>query len=573
MEKLNGIAASEGIAVAKIYKLEKEKLNVKKLRVADYKREIKKLNDALSKAENQINNLKIKALKKLGEEKASIFDAHLEILKDPELKDKVLQKIRDEKINCSYAFEFIINQFKEIFQNMDDSYMKERASDISDVGYRVLSILEGKKIKDLSLINKEVIILANDLSPSETSQLDAKFVKGFVTEIGGKTSHSAIMARTLEIPAIVGIGNKISKLKDEQEILIDGTAGILIISPDQKTKDFYNNKKTQELITKKEEQTFKAKESKTKDNWKTKIAANIGSPDDLEGYHNFGAEGIGLFRSEFLYMEAQNWPTEEEQFNAYKKVLESIKPNLTVIRTLDIGGDKTLKYYQFPKEMNPFLGYRAIRVQLDQKELLVTQIRALLRASYYGNLAINIPMIATIDEFKKVKEIIVDVEKKLLKEGKKIGKYQLGIMVEIPSTVILAEKFAKYVDFFSIGTNDLIQYTFAADRMSKSVSYLYQPFNPAILESIKKVIDSSHKYNKWTAICGEMANEEKLAPLFVGMGLDEFSMSSTSILKIRRVIAKVDKKNAEKLVEKVLNLETSDQVENLLTNYLKNILI
>lgn len=573
MEKLNGIAASEGIAVAKIYKLEKEKLNVKKLRVTDYKREIQKLDDALSKAENQINNLKIKALKKLGEEKASIFDAHLEILKDPELKDKVLQKIKDEKINCSYAFEFIINQFKEIFQNMDDSYMKERASDIGDVGYRVLSILEGKKIKDLSLINKEVIILANDLSPSETSQLDAKFVKGFVTEIGGKTSHSAIMARTLEIPAIVGIGNKISKLKDEQEILIDGTAGILIISPDQKTKDFYHNKKTQELITKKEEQTFKTKESKTKDNWKTKIAANIGSPDDLEGYHNFGAEGIGLFRSEFLYMEAQNWPTEEEQFNAYKKVLESIKPSLTVIRTLDIGGDKTLKYYQFPKEMNPFLGYRAIRVQLDQKKLLTTQIRALLRASYYGNLAINIPMIATLDEFKKVKEIIIDIEKKLLKEGKKIGKYQLGIMVEIPSTVILAEKFAKYVDFFSIGTNDLIQYTFAADRMSKSVSYLYQPFNPAILESIKKVIDSSHKYNKWTAICGEMANEEKLAPLFVGMGLDEFSMSSSSILKIRRIVAKVDKKDAEKLVEKVLNLETSNQVENLLTDYLKNILI
>lgn len=572
MEKLNGIAASDGIAVAKVYKLEKEKLDVKKIKVEDYKKEIKKLDGALREAEIQINNLKIKALKKLGAEKASIFDAHLEILKDPELKDKVLKIIEDEKINSSYAFEFVIKQFKEIFQQMDDAYMKERASDIGDVAYRVLSILEGKKIKDLSLINKEVIILAHDLSPSETSQLDPKFVKGFITETGGKTSHSAIMARTLEIPAIVGIGSKIFQLKDDQEILIDGTSGILIIAPDQKTKDFYKNKEQQELITKKEEQTFKLKESKSKDNWKTKVAANIGSPDDLEGYHNFGAEGIGLFRSEFLYMEAQDWPTEEEQFSAYKKVLEDVKPNLTVIRTLDIGGDKTLKYYQFPKEMNPFLGYRAIRVQLDQKELLVTQVRALLRASYYGNLAINIPMVATIDEFKKVKEIITTIEKKLLKEGKKIGKYQLGIMVEIPSTVILAEKFAKYVDFFSIGTNDLIQYTFAADRMSKSVSYLYQPFNPAILESIKKVIDSSHKYNKWTAICGEMANEEKLAPLFVGMGLDEFSMSSTSILKIRRIIAKVDKKNAENLVAKVLSLETSDQVENLLTDYLQNIL-
>lgn len=573
MEKLlKGIAASEGIAIAKVYKLEKEKLNIKKILINDFQKEIEKLEKAFKKAEEQINNLKAKALKKLGEEKAAIFDAHLGILLDPELKEQVFNKIKNEKINASYAFLIVSKNFQELFSNMDDPYMKERAVDVKDVSERVLLILEGKEIKDLSLINQEVIILAHDLTPSETSQLNPKFVKGFVTEIGGKTSHSAIMARTLQIPAIVGIGNEIFKFKDQSEILIDGSEGILICHPDQKTKKIYQTKKEQELIAKQEEKAFKNKISQSKDGWKTKVAANIGSPDDLIGYHNFGAEGIGLFRSEFLYMEAENWPTEEEQFNAYKKVLQDLKENLTVIRTLDIGGDKTLKYYQFPKEMNPFLGYRAIRVQLDQKKLLITQARALLRASIYGNLGINLPMIATIDEFLEVKKIFQKVENDLKKEGIKVGKYQLGIMVEIPSTVILADKFAKYADFFSIGTNDLIQYTFAVDRMSKSVSYLYQPFNPAILKSIKTVIDSSHKYNKWTAICGEMASEEKLAPLFVGMGLDEFSMSATAVLKIRRIIAKVDKKDAEKLVEKVLDLETSQQVEKVLTDYLNKIL-
>ncbi|BDV03312.1 MAG: phosphoenolpyruvate-protein phosphotransferase [Candidatus Hepatoplasma scabrum] len=572
MKKLNGIAASEGIAVAKIYKLKQEKLDVKKIKVLDYNGEIEKLNNALDQAQIQINDLKTKALKKLGQEKAEIFDAHLQILKDPELKNQILDKIKSEKINASFAFDFVAKNFQEIFLQMDDPYMKERASDVKDVSYRVLSILLGKKIKDLSLINNEVIILAHDLTPSQTSQLNAKFVKGFVTEIGGKTSHSAIMARTLQIPAIVGVGNKIFDLDDDKEILIDGKTGILIINPDKETKNLYKKQAERDLLLKQEELTFKQKISQSKDGWKTKIAANIGSPEDLNGYHKFGAEGIGLFRSEFLYMESDHWPTEEEQFLAYKKVLEEVKPNFTIIRTLDIGGDKTLKYYQFPKEMNPFLGYRAIRVQLDQKKLLITQIRALLRASYYGNLGINIPMIATINEFKEVKSIIKKVENDLIKEGKKIGQYKLGIMVEIPSAVILAEKFAKYVDYFSIGTNDLIQYTFAVDRMSKSVSYLYQPFNPAILESIKKVIDSSHKYGKWTAICGEMASEEKLAPLFVGMGLDEFSMSATAVLKIRRIISKIDKKDAEKLIEKVLNFETAEQVEDLLTKYLQKIL-
>ncbi|NQX83357.1 MAG: phosphoenolpyruvate--protein phosphotransferase [Mycoplasmataceae bacterium] len=574
MIKFNGIGASNGISNAKAYILKDNMPKIIRKIIKEPQTEIAKFENAQKIAAEQIINLKKKAIEKLGTEKAIVFDAHLGILMDPEMISQVNNKIKLEKINASFAISEVANIFKQMFLSMDSDYMKERVADVTDVTTRLIKIIEGIEIKDLSLINEEVIIIAHDLTPSETSQLNIKFIKGFITEIGGKTSHSAIMARTLEIPAIVGVGSVVFDILENQMILMDGNSGEIIINPNtQIIKDF--KEKTENLKkTRKIELTFKNKNSISKDGWHTEISSNIGSPNDIESVNNNGSDGIGLFRTEFLYMDAEDWPTEEEQFQAYKKVLESVKGRV-VIRTLDIGGDKTLNYFKFPYEMNPFLGYRAIRLQLDKTDIFDIQIRALLRASAFGKLAVNIPMISIIEEFKMVKERFKKNEKKLKSEGYKIGKYELGIMVEVPSTVELADKFAKYADFFSVGTNDLIQYTFAADRMSKSVSYLYQPFSPATLRKLKRIIDASHKEGKWTAICGEVASEPMLTPVLVGMGLDEFSMSSTSILQIRKIVSEINKSEAEKLVDLVLNVETQEEVKKLIQLFLdkNNILL
>ena len=568
MNKLKGIGASSGISTAKAYILVDNTPKIIKTKIKDFLIETKKYDNAILIATKQIKKLKQGALKKLGEEKAAVFDAHIEILNDPEMSDQVKTKIKEENINASFALLEVANGFKEIFLSMDDDYMRERAADIADVTNRLIKIIEGVKIMDLTLINEEVIIISHDLTPSETSQLDAKFVKGFITEIGGKTSHSAIMARSLEIPAIVGSGKKIFNIKERSIILLDGGSGEIIIDPEKKLIKEFNERAEKLEEQRKIQLTFKNKESISKDGWKTKIVANIGSPNDIAGVLNSGADGIGLFRSEFLYMDSDDWPSEQEQFLAYKKVLQSIKGKV-VIRTLDIGGDKKLNYFEFPYEMNPFLGYRAIRFQLKNKKVLNDQFRALLRASAFGELAINVPMVATIDEMKLIRKAFNKVEKDLINEGIKIGKYELGIMVEVPSTVELADKFAKYADFFSVGTNDLIQYTFAADRMSEAVSYLYQPFNPATLRKLKRTIDASHAEGKWTAICGEVASEPMLTPVLVGMGLDEFSMSSSSVLEIRKLISEINKKDAEKLTEKVLDAETETEVKKIISKWLK----
>ena len=572
MKKFSGIGVSFGISKAKIYVIDHKELKVTKKSLKtdnDVVVELKNFDNALKKANQQIERLKKVAITKLGKEKAEIFDAHLSILNDPSLIDESKIRIKSEKVNASFAFWEVAQGFIDMFKNMDDPYMKERAADVKDVSSRVVKILEGLEVSDLSLINEDVIIVAHDLTPSETSQLNPKYVKGFLTEIGGKTSHSAIMARSLEIPAIVGIGKDVWKLSESSNVIMDATTGEIFLDPTTEKVNELKKRKDLLLKEKEERQKFVHKPSLSKDGWKTEIAANIGSLQDVDGVLNNGGEGVGLFRTEFLYMEAQNWPDEETQFNAYKDVLAKLKPRRVVIRTLDIGGDKTLSYYKFPEEMNPFLGYRAIRLCLDQKKIFITQIRALLRASAYGKLAIDIPMIATIDEFLEAKKMFAKVEADLKKEGIKVGKYELGIMVEVPSTVELVDKFAKHVDFFSIGTNDLIQYTFAVDRMSQKISYLYQPFNPALLRKIKKVIDASHKEGKWTAICGETASEPLLLPLFVGMGLDEFSMSASEILKIRKLLFQINKAQAERLVTKGLDCETSKEVEKLLLGFYK----
>ncbi len=567
MNKFSGIGASNGISNAKAYVLKDNMPVIEKITINDVKEEINKYDKAVLTATEQITKLKEGAITKLGPEKAMVFDAHLGILTDPEMASQIKARIQDEKVNASFAAQEVAEFFKGMFLSMDDEYMKERAADVADVTNRLIKIIEGVEIKDLTLINEEVIIIAHDLTPSETSQLNAKFVKGFITEIGGRTSHSAIMARSLEIPAVVGVGAKVFDIEEGVPLLMDGSTGEILINPSEKEISEFNDRAKKLLEKRKIELTFKDKSTISKDGWETKVAANIGSPSDIDSVNENGSDGVGLFRSEFLYMDADNWPTEEEQFEAYKKVLEGINGKI-VIRTLDIGGDKKLNYFSFPHEMNPFLGYRAIRLQLDKLDIFDTQIRALLRASAYGKLAVNVPMIATIDEFKSVKERFQKIEKDLKSEGIKIGEYELGIMVEVPSTVELADKFAKYADFFSVGTNDLIQYTFAADRMSEAVSYLYQPYNPAILRKLKRIIDASHKEGKWTAICGEMAGEPMLTPVLVGMGLDEFSMSATSVLNIRRLISEINKSEAETLVEEVLNSETEKEVKELIQSFL-----
>lgn len=568
--KIKGIAASEGVSIAKAFVMLEEDLKISNKKIKDTNKEIKSFEDSKKIAKKQIQKLYDTTLKKIGKEKADIFGAHLQILDDPAIKSDVEKLINEEKFNAAYSLSKVADTYVKMFESMNDDYMKERASDIRDVTNRLLKIIQGIEILDLSTINHEVIIFAHDLTPSQTAQMNPKFVKGFITEIGGRTSHSAIMARTLEIPAVVGCGNKL-KVKNNEEIIISGTEGIAIIKPSKNEIQEYKLKLEQELKMRKELDKFIDKETVTADGKSFEIAGNIGNSKDVDQVIANGGEAIGLFRSEFLYMDNSNWPTEEEQFEAYSAVAKDMKGKKVIIRTLDIGGDKKLDYFSFPKEENPFLGYRAVRFTMDKKEVFKVQIRALLRAAHFGKIYVNIPMIATIKEFLDVKKFVDKQRKDLEKEGIKYGEIKLGIMVEIPSVAILADKFAKHVDFFSVGTNDLIQYTFAADRMSEKVSYLYQPYNPSILRMLKNVIDASHAEGKFTAMCGEMASEPNALPLLIGMGLDEFSMSSSSILKSRYLISKINSNEASKLVEKALDQESSEQVIKLTEKFMSKI--
>ena len=442
--------------------------------------------------------------------------------------------------------------------------MKERAADIRDVSKRVLAHILGVELPNPSMIDESVVIIGNDLTPSDTAQLNKEFVQGFVTNIGGRTSHSAIMSRSLEIAAVVGTKSITKEVKQGDMIIVDGLTGEVIIDPTEDEVIAYQNKRERFFEDKQALQQLRDEPSTTADGTHVELAANIGTPDDLKGVIENGAEGIGLYRTEFLYMGRDEMPTEDEQFEAYKKVLETMEDKRVVVRTLDIGGDKELPYLNLPEEMNPFLGYRAIRLCLDQPDIFRPQLRALLRASTYGKLNIMFPMVATIKEFRDAKALLLEEKENLTNEGIEVSDdIELGIMVEIPSTAALADVFAKEVDFFSIGTNDLIQYTMAADRMSERVSYLYQPYNPSILRLVKQVIKASHNEGKWTGMCGEMAGDETAIPLLLGLGLDEFSMSATSILKARRQIKGLSQNEMEELADRAINCATSEEVQEL----------
>ena len=563
---LQGIAASDGIAIAKVYTLTEPDLTVTKVTVEDSEKEVSRLDDALAASIKDVELIKETALKNLGKEEAQVFDAHLMVLSDPELIGQVKDSITSNKVNAESALKEVTDMFISIFAGMEDNpYMQERAADIRDVSKRVLAHLLGVKIPSPATIKDEVIIVAADLTPSDTAQLNRQYVKAFVTDIGGRTSHSAIMARSLEIPAIVGTKEVTSIAKDGDIIIVDGLAGDVFLNPSEEVIAEYRAKAEAFAAQQAEWEKLKDSKTYTKDGHQVELAANIGTPKDLEGVVHNGAEGVGLYRTEFLYMDSHEMPTEEDQFEAYKAVLEGMNGKPVVVRTMDIGGDKELPYLPLPHEMNPFLGYRAIRISLHEPAMFRTQLRALLRASVYGKLRIMFPMIATLNDFRGAKALLEEEKAKLIAEGVEVSDdIQVGIMIEIPAAAVLAHQFAKEVDFFSIGTNDLIQYTMAADRMNERVSYLYQPYNPSILTLIKHVIDSAHKEGKWAGMCGEMAGDQTAVPLLVGLGLDEFSMSASSVLKTRSLIAKLTLSDMQALADKAINeCATVEEVEAL----------
>lgn len=531
MTMIKGIAASNGIAIAKAYKLVMPDLTVDKTTIEDVEKEIKVYEDAMSQTAKDLETIKEAASKNLSAEEAAVFDAHALVLSDPELKSQVEDKIKNEKLNAAAALEEVSTMFVSMFEAMGDEYFRERAADIKDVSRRLLANLLGKPLPNPALIDEEVIVIADDLTPSDTAQLNKNLVRGFATNIGGRTSHSAIMARSLEIPAVVACKTITEEVKSGDMIALDGIAGVVMVNPDEATIQEYVTKRDEYIAYREELKKLVNEKTVTTDGHHVELVANIGGANDLAGVKDNGGEGVGLFRTEFLYMESADLPSEDKQYEVYKEVLESMQGKPVVVRTLDIGGDKEIEAIDLPKEMNPFLGVRAVRLCFQREDIFRTQLRALLRASVHGDLRVMFPMIATLGEFRKAKGILLEEKEKLLAEGVEVSDaLQVGIMIEIPAAAVLADQFAKEVDFFSIGTNDLIQYTFAADRMSSGVSYLYQPYNPSILRLIKHVIDSAHKEGKWTGMCGEMAGESLAAPLLLGLGLDEFSMSATCFI-------------------------------------------
>ena len=565
---LKGIAASQGIAVAKVYKLEEPVLDIQRMDAAA-EEQLEKLDAAFKKTVEDIEKIKEVASKSLAPEELAVFDAHLMMASDPELRGQIEETIKNDSVNAEYATQQVADMMVSIFESMDDAYMRERAADVKDVTFRLMCNICGKIIPNLATIDKPVVIVAKDLTPSDTGSLNKEFAKGFATEIGGRTSHSAIMARSLEIPAVVGVTGILDTAKDGDMVILDAINGEVILNPtDEQIAEY--EKKAEEFKAQKEAlKALKDKETISTDGHKVLLVGNIGSPKDAEGVVENGGEGVGLFRTEFLYMKSEDWPDEDTQFEAYKAVMETMNGKPVVIRTLDIGGDKKLNYYTFDEEMNPFLGVRAVRFCLMRKDIFRTQLRALLRASAYGHLCIMFPMIATVNEFKEAKQCYEEARAELIAEGVKVGdEVEVGCMIEIPAAAVLADQLSKYADFFSIGTNDLIQYSMAADRMSQPVSYLYQPMNPSILRLVKMTIDGAHKNGKWCGMCGEMAGDELAAPVLLGLGLDEFSMSATSILKARQIITGLSYEEMKALADKAVECDTAEEVTELVKSVL-----
>lgn len=565
---IKGVAASSGIAIGKALVVEKKVNLIQSKKIDNIEDEKERFSMAVEVAKEQVNRIKEMTEEKLGADKAAIFDAHLMMLDDPELTGAVIMQIENEMVNAEYALKATVDMFITVFEQMDNEYMRERAADIKDIGGRISNILLGISDTSLAEIYEKCIVVAKDLTPSDTAQMDSEMVLGFVTDMGGRTSHSAIMARTLEIPAVVGTQNGTENIKNGDFIIVDGDKGAVIINPENGIIEEYNKKIDEILKYKNELIIYREAESITVDGRTVELAANIGSPKDIAGAVKNGAEGIGLFRTEFLYMDRDTMPTEDEQFQAYREVLEGMKDKPVIIRTLDIGGDKKLSYLPIGEEMNPFLGYRAIRICLDRKDIFKIQLRALYRASIHGKLKIMFPMISGLQEILSAKEVIEEVKQELRNEGIAFSEeVQVGIMIEIPSAAVISDILAKHVDFLSIGTNDLVQYTLAVDRMNEKISHMYDPYNPAVLRLIKTVIDNGHNEGIMVGMCGEMAGEQGAIPVLLGFGLDEFSMSAASVLNARKLIRGLEFNKAKELGEKVLTLSTSAEIRECINKY------
>ena len=568
---ISGIPASPGIVFGKALVLKEEKivLDTQKIKDSQIDAEIARFYEGRSAAVEQLNSIKDRAYASLGKEKAAIFEGHLMILEDEELEEEILDYLRSNKVNAAVAANVIIDQQVAMLSEIDDEYLKERAGDIRDIGNRLIKNILGMHIVDLGEINEEAILVAYDLTPSETAQLNLDKVLGFVTDIGGRTSHTSIMARSLELPAIVGTNNVTELVTTGDFLILDALNNVVYVNPSQ--DEIQRLKTLQAKLAEEKAELAKLKDlpALTLDGHRVDVVANIGTIRDVEGAERNGAEGVGLYRTEFLFMDRDQLPTEEEQFIAYKEVVEAMNGNLVILRTMDIGGDKELPYLNLPKEMNPFLGWRAIRIALDRREILNAQLRAVLRASAYGRLAVMFPMIISVEEIRELKSVIEELKVELRNEGKDFDEnIQIGVMVETPSAAVNAKFLAKEVDFFSIGTNDLTQYTLAVDRGNELISHLYNPMSPSVLNLIKQVIDASHAEGKWTGMCGELAGDENATILLLGMGLDEFSMSAISVPRIKKLIRNVNYQDAKLLAEKALQQPTAAEIERLVIDFL-----
>ena len=563
MKRLTGIGASEGVAIGKVLLFTEEEMIIPEVKDENstIEAELTKLEDGLKKSKTQLIAIREKVKEKMGEDKAAIFDGHIMLLEDEDLIMEVEDKIKGEGLPAAKALHDGINEYCEMISKLDDPYLRERAADLQDIGKRWLKNLLGIRIKDLSDLEPNTVVVTYDLTPSDTAQLDLENCVGFLTEVGGKTAHSAIMARSLELPAVVGIKGVLNEVKEGETVIMDGEEGGLFLDPSPELIAEYVAKKEKLAAEKEELKKLISEEAVTTDGRKVDIWGNIGSPNDVDAVIASGATGIGLYRTEFLFMNSDHFPTEEEQYEAYKVVVQKMQGKPVTIRTMDIGGDKELPYLDLPKEMNPFLGYRAIRISLENKDMFKTQLKAILRASHYGQIKIMYPMISSVNEIRKANEILEECKNELDEIGQLFDRnIKVGIMVETPSTAIIAYKFAKEVDFFSIGTNDLTQYFLAVDRGNEMVSALYNSFNPAVLEAIQKVIDAAHNAGISVSMCGEFAGDKKATKLLLGMGLDSFSMSASSTLQVKKIIRSSSYAEAQKYRDIILQQDTPAEV-------------
>ncbi|HBV4696238.1 TPA: phosphoenolpyruvate-protein phosphotransferase PtsI [Klebsiella pneumoniae] len=569
---ISGILASPGIAFGKALLLKEDEIVIdrKKISADKVDQEVERFLSGRAKASAQLEVIKTKAGETFGEEKEAIFEGHIMLLEDEELEQEIIALIKDKHMTADAAASEVIDGQATALEELDDEYLKERAADVRDIGKRLLRNILGLAIIDLSAIQDEVILVAADLTPSETAQLNLKKVLGFITDAGGRTSHTSIMARSLELPAIVGTGSITAQVKNGDYLILDAVNNQVLINPSNEQIEALRSLQAQVAEEKAELAKLKDLPAITLDGHQVEVCANIGTVRDVEGAERNGAEGVGLYRTEFLFMDRDALPTEEEQFAAYKAVAEACGSQAVIVRTMDIGGDKELPYMNFPKEENPFLGWRAVRIAMDRKEILRDQVRAILRASAFGKLRIMFPMIISVEEVRALKKEIEIYKQELRDEGKAFDEsIEIGVMVETPAAATIARHLAKEVDFFSIGTNDLTQYTLAVDRGNDMISHLYQPMSPSVLNLIKQVIDASHAEGKWTGMCGELAGDERATLLLLGMGLDEFSMSAISIPRIKKIIRNTNFEDAKVLAEQALAQPTTDELMTLVNKFIE----